>query len=127
MNKFSSSVDFVKHGWTGNSLVIRTTNRVTFESDKFGVVVIPHGSLSDGASVPRIFWNIFSPFDGDYFDAAVLHDVIYRDNLTKYTRAQADAIFLEAMESVGVGWCKRRIVYHAVRLAGWKPWNENRT
>lgn len=127
MNKFSSSVDFLKHGWTGNSLVIRTTNQVTFTSERFGAVVIPSNSLSDGASVPRIFWNIFSPFDGDYFDAAVLHDVLYRDKDTPFTRAQADSIFLEAMESVGVAWIKRSLVYQAVRLAGWKPWKEARS
>ena len=126
MSKFTASIDFVKHGWANGSLIVRTTNNVEFQSDRFGDIEIPAGTLSDGASVPRMFWAIFSPFDGDYFDSAILHDMLYRDRTTKLTRAQVDLLFLEAMESLGVGWIKRTLVYRAVRLGGGKPWNNAR-
>jgi len=127
MNKFSTPIDFVKHCWSAGSLIVRTTNNVEFQSDRFGDIEIPSGTLSDGASVPRMFWPIFSPFDGDYFDSAVLHDMIYRDRATKFTRAEADLIFLEAMKSLGVGWFKRTLVYRAVRIGGAAPWRNART
>lgn len=126
MSRFTAPIDFVKHDFVNDSLIIRTTAAVAFESDRYGNIIIPNGSISDGASIPRIFWSIFSPFDGDYFDAAVLHDVIYRDRNTRFQRHEADLIFLDAMKTLGVGWIKRSIIYRAVRLGGGKPWRESR-
>jgi hypothetical protein len=126
MKKFSARFAFEKYDFVRGSLVIRTVNEVRFLSARFGEVVIPAKTISDGASVPRVFWTIFSPYDGDYFDAAVVHDAIYRNKDTPFSRKDADLIFLEAMEDLGVGWFKRRAVFRSVRLGGGKAWEVNR-
>lgn len=83
-------------------------------------IKVPAGFLTDFASVPRIFWMIYPP-DGQYTQAAVLHDYLY--NIQDRPRATADAIFLEAMKVLGVPLLRRRIIYRAVRIFGWIPWN----
>src|SRR6266436_814094 len=35
---------------------------------------VPPGAVTDGASIPRVFWSIAGPFEGKYRDAAVVHD-----------------------------------------------------
>lgn len=82
------------------------------------MVTVPAGFVTDGASVPRVFWNILQPF-GEYFEAAIIHDYLYSPRNRFITRERADAIFLEAMKEVGVGWLTRRTIYRAVRLFGW--------
>ena len=84
------------------------------------VINVPVGFITDFASVPRIFW-IFYPPDGPWTAASIIHDYLY--NIQDRSRATADAIFLEAMQVLGVPWIRRRIIYRAVRLFGWIPWN----
>lgn len=90
-----------------------------------GLIVVPAGFETDGASVPRVFWNVLPPLEGDYAAAAVLHDYLYREpgNLS---RADSDAVFREAMGVLGVGWLTRWTMWSAVRAGGWKPWNAYR-
>lgn len=88
------------------------------------MLTVPAGFITDGASVPRAFWNILAPF-GDYFEAAVIHDYLYSPHNRFKTRAEADRIFLEAMGHVGVGWLTRRTIYRAVRLFGWTAFKGN--
>ena len=83
-------------------------------------VTVPAGFRTDFASVPRGLWNIFPP-DGQYTQAAVLHDYLYYKQV--YTRYKSDFIFYEAMGVLGVrGWV-RSVMYCAVRSCGWIPWN----
>jgi hypothetical protein len=86
-------------------------------------IIVPRGFVTDFASVPRFFWRLFPP-TGTYGKAAVIHDYLYQFN--GVTREQADHIFLEAMEELGVAWVTRHILFLAVRLGGWKPWNSCR-
>jgi hypothetical protein len=38
--------------------------------------VVPDGTVSDGASVPRVFWSIIGgPFEDKYRDASIVHDL----------------------------------------------------
>ena len=84
------------------------------------IVKVPSGFKTDFASVPRPFWIIIPP-DGQYTSAAVVHDYLY--NIQDRPRVTCDAIFLEAMQVLGVPLWKRRIMYRAVRMFGWIPWN----
>jgi hypothetical protein len=86
-------------------------------------IVVPAGFITDLASVPRLFWNIFPPF-GKYTRAAIVHDVLY----SKHTlgRAICDGIFLEAMRTDGVGAVTRYTLWLAVRLFGWAVFNRKR-
>lgn len=85
-------------------------------------VIVPEGFITDFASVPRPFWLIFPP-DGKYTAAAVVHDYLYHTQTR--TRKESDLIFLEAMEVLEVPWIKRKLMYRAVRLGGWLPWNHH--
>jgi hypothetical protein len=87
------------------------------------IIVVPAGFVTDFASVPRIFWNIFPPW-GKYGKAAVLHDWLYSIEY-KNNRKLCDDIFYEAMKILGVGFTTRNIIYYAVRSFGWTVWNKH--
>jgi len=80
-----------------------------------GLITVPAGFPTDGASVPRlpfIYWF----FGNTAKHAAVLHDFLYSSGLVP--RAVADAIFREAMESMGLGWIHRNSMWAGVRVFG---------
>jgi hypothetical protein len=113
---------FEKYGSRGGSMLIRVNADFSYVS-RFGLVKVPKGFISDGASVPRPFWSIFSPFNGDYFEAALIHDYLYSKISSlcfpDLSRENADQIFMDAMYDLGVGWFSRHAIHRAVRLGGW--------
>jgi hypothetical protein len=86
-------------------------------------ITVPRGYITDLASIPRVFRAVFN-VNGLLRAPAVLHDWLYSSQ--RYTRAQSDAIFLEAMESRGIGRAERYAVYAAVRSFGWVYWNKRK-
>lgn len=85
-------------------------------------VVVPAGFLTDGASIPRLFWGVIAPW-GSHGQAAALHDylieygVVYQNNVRVHiSRRQADVIFNEALRAAQVPTWRRRLMYLAVRL-----------
>jgi len=95
----------------------RLTAMLAFSSAKHdGMIIVPAGTVTDFASVPRMplaFWL----FAGVGQAAAVVHDWLYRVD-TSVPRAMADEIFLEAMEACGVSAWRRYPMYWAVRAFG---------
>lgn len=96
----------------------------SYSLDGVGVarIVVPQGYLTDGASVPRVFWSFFPPW-GRYGQAAVLHDWLCEylgywdgDNWTRISRKEADNILNDAMKELGVSKATRVIMYTAVKL-----------
>ena len=83
------------------------------------VIKVPMGSRTDLASIPRLFRSLI-PQVGRHLQPAIVHDILYRrpDSRKGLDRAQADRMFLDGMESVGVGWARRWAMYTAVRAAG---------
>lgn len=94
-------------------------------------VYVPEGFLTDGASVPQLFWNILPPW-GKYGQAAVLHDWLCEHLVADNTKPnlgenatvviskkQADRQFYWAMKALGVTWWKRQVMYRAVRFYSW--------
>lgn len=100
---------------------------------------VPAGFVTDFASIPRVFWNLFPP-TGRYGKAAVIHDWLYShrvvdDMITPallqhgsrcVDRAEADRMFREAMRVLGVSAPTVWTLYTGVRLGGWKPWRAYR-
>jgi hypothetical protein len=86
-------------------------------------IIAPAGFITDFASVPRVLWSILPPF-GPYSRAAVIHDYLYV--VGGCERSYADAIFLDAMKSIGVNIVTRRLMYWGVRCGGGVPWRKNR-
>lgn len=84
-------------------------------------ITVPAGATTDFASIPW-FLHWVLPKTGRYSKAAVLHDYLYRSHAR--TRKEADHIFNEAMAVLGVAKWKRVMMFSAVRLFGWWPYNE---
>jgi hypothetical protein len=53
----------------------------------FERVLIPTGHATNGASIPRFFWWLLSPFDPRYMEEATIHDHLC--NQGQYQRADA--------------------------------------
>ena len=124
-DKFPDLAEFTLAGLRDGSRTFRLTAPFRYDS-RIGWLTVPAGFLTDGASIPRIFWSIFSP-TGSYFEAALIHDYLY-SNVSAWhiDRAKADEIFLDAMEEIGVGWLTRKTIYRAVRLGGWKGYKKSK-
>jgi hypothetical protein len=96
---------------------------------------IPQGAKSDGASTPREVWPLIPPF-GKYWPAAFLHDAAYQNTLliwrggqwvtANLSKAECDALLLEAMDALGVGLIERETIYKAVVLAGQSAFDSDR-
>jgi len=101
----------------------KLTHPFAFNSKVFGRIDIPNRFVTDGASIPKFLWSIVgSPWSGKYAEAAIPHDWGYHKQ--KLTRKQYDLVFLEAMKVLKVPFWKRRLMYQAVRIAGFIPWNK---
>ena len=87
-------------------------------------IYVPEGFLTDGASIPKLFWSIIGGVLGRYGAAAVLHDFLYVKGI--YSRRRSDKIFLEAMAVLKVSWWKRKLMYYAVRVGAFIPWRRYR-
>lgn len=75
--------------------------------------VVPSGFVSDlTTAFPEGRWSL----------ASILHDWLYR--LEHVTRAEADRYYLEAMQSLGVPWRRRWLIYAGVRCGGWLVWGQ---
>ena len=82
---------------------------------------IHKGFVSNGASVPKILWGIYSPY-GTYTMAAIVHDYLYENNL--YTRKFADRQFLIDMGKCGTNKFTKWLFYYIVRIFGSLNWNK---
>ena len=92
------------------------------------VLRAPIGSTTDGLSTPKIV-RLIPGYDatGDDWWSGVIHDAGYRNYLqvqdgiwvpAHYTQKQCDYTILEAMESQGIGWIRRHIIFIALRMFG---------
>jgi hypothetical protein len=86
-------------------------------------IEVPEGFVTDFTSVPWGFWNIEPPL-GQAGRAAVVHDYLYQTKGLggRYSRAEADRIFREALGALGVSRCKRGLLWAAVRVGGRSGW-----
>lgn len=90
-------------------------------------IVIPEGFLTDFYSV-RCVGKLIVPRRKDTEEArkklapSVLHD--YGFVVQEHSRAEVDAMFLEAMKEANVFFDKT--IWLAVRIGGWPAWNKNK-
>ncbi len=92
------------------------------------IITVKPGATTDGASIPRMFWDtIGGPFSGAYIAAALIHDQLY---VTQgydgfFSRKEVDQIFHRAMLSLGVSEWRARVMYWAVRIGGGSGWSKH--
>lgn len=85
-----------------------------YQSDLWKLkIVVPTGSKTDLASIPRIFRFLVIK-NGRHRAAAIIHDFLCRLKLD-FSRVLADKIFLEAMKLLGVPRLRRWAMFLAVR------------
>ena len=104
------------------------------DGESWHPITVPRGTLTDLASVPRLFRSIVGRV-GPHLEASVVHDYLYVawqvkcKCPTEEMRRFADELYLAAMQAAGMG-CKAHLIYLAVRFAGGgifrgrnpKPW-----
>ena len=94
-------------------------------------ITVPAGFCCDLSSVPRALWWLIGPHELSIV-GPVLHDFLYRHGgqlpvgcvwpLGAIARAEADAIFRDAMQAEGVSAWRRWSAHQAVRLFGRGAW-----
>ena len=103
----------------GRSFKLDKTYKRVVRTDSW---VVPHGFITDFASVPRFLWRIWPPW-GKYGPASVIHDYMYRNPIICISRKDADKAMLFLMKEDGVSLVSRYCIYFGVRIGGWAAWN----
>lgn len=88
--------------------------------------VAPEGTMSDGASIPRLLWPIIgSPMRGKYVNAAILHDFYCSKRHEPWRLVHR--MFHDAMLTSGVTAFQANIMYQGVYWGGpkWTPMDEH--
>lgn len=80
-------------------------------------VTVPHGFVTDLASIPKCLQPVYSPTDFTTIAPSVLHDYMY-SGVGIYNRKQSDAIFYNALIENGAGKIQAFKFWAAVRLFG---------
>ena len=105
--------------------------------------VVPAGFVFDGASIPRLFWNILNP-TGYLFIAGLIHDFIYKYafifTYTCYPTRDKNVIYRETLSQKEADYLFENLAHNicmgasfftksatlSLRLAGFMAWNEHR-
>ncbi|MBD3611114.1 MAG: DUF1353 domain-containing protein [Hydrogenovibrio crunogenus] len=75
---------------------------------------VPAGFISDGATVPRIFWPIFPPI-GRYLKATLVHDYYLQQGIDRKT---CDQHFKTCLVALNISPWRVNALYVAVRAYG---------
>lgn len=137
-------VEEVVGGRRGGRPLVRLLHPVTYhvhDDDSAEVITVPAGFVTDFASIPWGLWNLFPPW-GPHARPAIIHDFLYETSgtglwamgndppgryitrETDYARAEADGVFREALQVVGVPGWRRTLMYRAVRAGGGSGWKK---
>jgi hypothetical protein len=96
---------------------------------KSGVIYTARtGFISDGATIPRIFWRVFNHPFSDCLEAAVLHDLLCSESFElrdcgrveegRARRRMADYLFEEMLLDLGINQIRARLMFWGVRWWG---------
>lgn len=83
-------------------------------------VILYKGSVTDFASVPKIFHFLIDKDDNAVAIGALVHDALYKSEWV--SRGVADSILLMLMKYRQAPAWKRWLVYLGVRMGGWVVW-----
>ena len=88
-------------------------------------IIVYKGSLTDFASIPKVFHVLIDKDDNAIAIASLVHDVLYKSEWV--SRRVADGILLQLMKYRQAPLWKRVMVYAGVRMGGWLVWlNHNK-
>ncbi len=95
---------------------LRVVEDFTYVDGKGEDWPVPKGTKTDGASVPRFFWQLFPPFSGKHRIAAVVHDRFCQTR--DRTWRLVHRMFYDAMRAAGVNIASASAMYAAVYAFG---------
>ena len=110
----------------------RLVREVGYTTKAGPIITVRVPFVFDWASIPRMFQWLYPPcgIEGNpYGIAALVHDWLYVHRKIEgepITRFRADQVFYEVMRYVGCRWTLARLMYRAVRVGGWMPWNNRK-
>lgn len=87
------------------------------------VIVVPAGYRTDLASVPRPAWWLVPRDDEQARRPSVVHDYIYTNLTDRFSKAEADRIFYDALLDEGMHKPLAWLMYTAVRIGGRGNWS----
>ncbi|MDP9525356.1 MULTISPECIES: DUF1353 domain-containing protein [Pseudomonas] len=87
------------------------------------LITVPVGYLSDLASVPHLARRIVDPQTPAARRPSVVHDRIYTHETHRFTKAEADRIFYDALREEGMNTALAWLMYQAVRIGGRGTWS----
>lgn len=109
--------------WKENEWVLLDSLIYHTSDDFCRTIAVPKGFITDLASIPAALRAFINP-NGNSRKAAVLHDWLYCSRL--YPRAEADAIFREALIFCGVSTSVAWTMWAGVRVGGWIYYNHRK-
>ena len=105
---------------------------VVWLDDETGLTHTAHaGMITDGASVPRMFWRLIPPFRSHYLAAAMIHDHYCYKAMTmppgddrEFVRREADAQFARMCGDLGAGYAMRLTLHRSVAIGSFLSRND---
>lgn len=96
---------------------IQVMEDYSFRDSRGHLWTTPAGTIVDGASIPRFFWQSFGPpFCGRYRNASIIHDFYCQARCGR--PSEVHRMFYEACLAEGLPPRKARLAYWAVRRFG---------
>lgn len=86
-------------------------------------VTVPQCYRTDLASVPRPVWWLIPRDDECARRPSVVHDFIYTNATDRFTKAEADQVFYDALLEEGMPKPLAWLMYTAVRIGGRGNWS----
>jgi hypothetical protein len=103
--------------WDPDGRNMTLLNELRYTDPQGYTWVASAGSKIDGASIPRSLWTFMGgPFEGQYRNASVLHDVAYEQK--KRPAQDCDRMFYNAMRCSGVNAVEAKTMYYALYRFG---------
>ena len=101
--------------WMPGTRNFKLIRSLKYDDDYGFSIVVPRGSTTDFASIPRVLRSIWSPYDPRWIVASIIHDYLYREGVMP--RAEADDKFRDIMRQSGAGR-NRFFLDRGVRFGG---------
>src|SRR5437867_2135885 len=120
-NKWGHYSGYVEARWENDGRTMTLLSELRYTDPQGVAWIAPAGSVVDGASIPRSLWSVMGgPFEGQYRNASVLHDVAYEKHNRPWQ--DCDRMFYNAMRCSGVNAVEAKTMYYTLYKFGhhWK-------
>ena len=119
--------------WRKRRRKFRVTQPFRYVTSEGFTLAVPRGTTINGASIPCFCYRLIGPPCGDYFEASAVHDWLWSvavhglKNGWPADFRWANAVFLDAMRTLGVARWRRGLMWAAVSANGrFQVWKYSR-